>query len=88
MWGSVNWSNASLTNVERCAIATLSDEALATEKKWFDDWWKESRDFLGREAQAMLITPQKDRADLRTSAAALFWSCRQFRPPIKLDWEL
>ena len=57
IWGSLNWTNASLTNVERCAITTLTEPSLDREKAWFDDLWNKGRVFSGREQRDDLRTP-------------------------------
>ena len=57
IWGSSNWTNASLTNVERCAITTLPEASLTREKAWFDDLWNKGRVFSGREQRDDLRTP-------------------------------
>ena len=57
IWGSSNWTNASLMNVERCAITTLPEASLNREKAWFDDLWNKGRVFSGREQRDDLRTP-------------------------------
>ena len=57
MWGSLNWTNASLNNVERCAFAHLLPEELSAEKAWYEDLWNNARAFVGRESAESLITP-------------------------------
>jgi hypothetical protein len=53
----LNWTNASLTNVERCAITTLPESSLNREKAWFDDLWNKGRVFSSREQRDDLRTP-------------------------------
>ena len=58
IWGSLNWTDASLTNVERCAITTLPESSLNREKAWFDDSWNKGRVFFsGREQRDDMRTP-------------------------------
>ncbi len=57
IWGSSNWTNASLTNVERCAITTLPEQSLNREIAWFDDLWIKGRVFSCREQRDDLRTP-------------------------------
>ena len=56
-WGSLNWTAASLANVERCAITTLPEQSLNREIAWFDDLWTKGRVFSGREQRDDLRTP-------------------------------
>jgi hypothetical protein len=57
VWGSLNWTVASLRNVERCVATSLPAAALAVEKQWFERLWTSARDFAGREPADDLLSP-------------------------------
>ena len=57
VWGSLNWTVASLRNVERCVATSLPAAALAVEKQWFERLWTSAREFAGREPADDLLTP-------------------------------
>jgi hypothetical protein len=57
VWGSLNWTVASLRNVERCVATSLPADSLAVEKQWFEQLWAIARDFAGREPAEELLTP-------------------------------
>ena len=59
LWGSLNWTNASLRNIERNAATQLSQDLLDVERRWFDDLWAVAKDFAGRESADQMITPTK-----------------------------
>ena len=59
MWGSSNWTDASLRNVERSVALKLSSEELAVEQAWFEGLWGDSRSFTGREMEDALLTPDR-----------------------------
>jgi len=43
MWGSLNWTNASLLNIERSTATSLAPNRLNDEKRWFESLWSDSR---------------------------------------------
>ena len=56
-WGSLNWTEASLRNVERNVAVALPTEQLAEEVAWFDELWRAARECTGRESEDQLVTP-------------------------------
>ena len=56
-WGSLNWTSASLRNVERCVVTSLPIGRLAEELQWCNGLWEEGKPFQGREPAEEIITP-------------------------------
>jgi hypothetical protein len=57
--GSLNWTTASLANVERVARFHLRGAAEKAERDWFDALWADAKDFDGK--TELPVTPQKPR---------------------------
>jgi phosphatidylserine/phosphatidylglycerophosphate/cardiolipin synthase-like enzyme len=55
--GSLNWTTASLANVERVARFHLRGAAEKAERDWFDALWADAKDFDGK--TELPVTPQK-----------------------------